>query len=61
MQVPAVDVVLEDIHFVSGMITESISPDQHGRLESIIKTLTWAGTKAYTEQTKPHLAHTVTN
>ncbi|WP_461604236.1 hypothetical protein [Aeromonas rivipollensis] len=61
MQAPAVDIVFENINYISAMITEAVNPTQHGHLESIIQTLTWAGAKAYTEQTKPHLANTVTN
>ncbi|MDM5071157.1 hypothetical protein [Aeromonas bestiarum] len=61
MQAPAVDIVFENINYVSAMITEAVNPIQHGHLESIIQTLTWAGTKAYTEQAKPHLTNTVTN
>lgn len=61
MQAPAVDIVFANINYISAMITETINPTQHGQLESIIQTLTWAGTKAYKEQTKPHLANTVTN
>ncbi|AJQ52643.1 hypothetical protein RY45_00495 [Aeromonas hydrophila] len=61
MQAPAVDIVFENINFISSMITEAASPAQHGHLESVIQTLTWAGTKAHSEQSKPHLANTVTN
>jgi|GEM_PF-5784936 len=35
--------------------------ERNGHLESVIQTLTWAGTKAHSEQSKPHLANTVTN
>jgi len=61
MQAPTSAIVFENIYHVSAMITESSNPAQHGHLESIIQTLTWAGAKADLEQKTTHLANTVAN
>jgi hypothetical protein len=61
MQAPTSAIVFENIYYVSAMITEASNPAQHGHLESIIQTLTWAGTKADSEQKTTHLANTVAN
>ncbi|MFQ2222465.1 hypothetical protein [Aeromonas enteropelogenes] len=61
MPFPDVETVFDDIDFVAKLITDTSSPADHGRVESIIRSLVIIGRQSVSNPPTRQLAHTVTN
>lgn len=57
MQEPSIEAILEDLYFIAGKITEEISQEGLGRIESIIRHLASLGFKTLDTERKSHTIH----
>lgn len=57
MQEPSIEAILEDVDFIAGKITEEISQEGLGRIESIIRHLTSLGFKTLDAQHQSRTIH----
>ncbi|QTL92303.1 hypothetical protein AjGTCBM29_00125 [Aeromonas jandaei] len=61
MPFPDVETVFDDIDYVARLITEKSQPEDHGRVESIIRSLVIVGRLSVSNPPTRQLAHIVTN
>ncbi|MEZ6972552.1 MULTISPECIES: hypothetical protein [unclassified Aeromonas] len=57
MQEPSIEVILEDLYFIAGKITDDHRPIPLGRIESSIRHLVLLAMKALDAQRKSYTLH----